>query len=65
MEAVAKEPGVAKKTGIPQSVGKEFASADESKMRAGKKLGPSAATKKRSPAELHALAGAFSKMGKR
>ena len=31
MEAVAHNPAVAKKTGIPQSVGKEFAKADEGK----------------------------------
>lgn len=29
MEAVAHDPGFAKKAGIPQSVGKEFASADK------------------------------------
>lgn len=31
MEAVAHDPGFAKKAGIPQSVGKEFAAADEGK----------------------------------
>ena len=31
MEAVAHNPGFAKKVGIPQSVGKDFAKADEGK----------------------------------
>jgi hypothetical protein len=31
MEAVAHDPGFAKKAGIPQKVGKEFAAADKAK----------------------------------
>ena len=31
MEAVAHDPGFAKKAGIPQSVGKDFAEADKGK----------------------------------
>lgn len=31
MEAVAHDPGFAKKAGVPQSVGKDFAAADEAK----------------------------------
>jgi hypothetical protein len=34
MEAVAHNPKFAKKAGVPQKVGKEFASADERKARA-------------------------------
>lgn len=30
MEAVAHDPGFAKKVGVPQSVGKDFAAADKS-----------------------------------
>ena len=37
MEAVAHDPGFAKKAGIPQSVGKDFAEADKGKKFAGKK----------------------------
>jgi hypothetical protein len=33
MEAVAHDPEVAKKTGIPQSVGKEFVNADSDEAR--------------------------------
>lgn len=33
MEAVAHDPKFAKKTGIPQSVGKEFAEADKGKKK--------------------------------
>ena len=40
MEAVAHNPGFAKKAGIPQSVGKEFAAADE-----GHKMGGSPKSK--------------------
>jgi len=35
MEAVAHDPGFAKKVGIPRSVGKDFAKADETKMKGG------------------------------
>jgi len=38
MEAVAHNPKFAKKVGIPTSVGKDFAAADEAKMRGGGKL---------------------------
>jgi len=38
MEAVAHSPKFAKKVGIPTSVGKEFAKADEAKMKGGGKL---------------------------
>lgn len=31
MEAVAHDPGFAKKAGVPQSVGKDFAAADKGK----------------------------------
>lgn len=37
MEAVAHDPGFAKKVGIKQSVGKEFASADKGKKFAKKR----------------------------
>lgn len=36
MEAVAHNPAFAKKVGIPQSVGKEFAAADKGKSFKGK-----------------------------
>lgn len=36
MEAVAHDPGFAKKVGIPQKVGKDFANADKT---SGKKFG--------------------------
>lgn len=42
MEAVAHNPAIAKKTGIPQSVGEEFALADKGKKFAAK---PKKATK--------------------
>ena len=35
MEMVAHSPGAAKRTGVPQSVGEEFAQADEGKHFAG------------------------------
>ena len=38
MEAVAHDPGFAKRAGVPQSVGKEFAAADASKAQARTKL---------------------------
>ena len=37
MEMVAHDPGAAKRVGVPQSVGEEFAQADEGKHFAGKK----------------------------
>jgi hypothetical protein len=36
MEAVAHDPGFAKKAGVPQSVGKDFAMADLGRKFAGK-----------------------------
>jgi hypothetical protein len=36
MEAVAHDPKFAKKVGIPQSVGQDFAAADEAKSRSDK-----------------------------
>jgi hypothetical protein len=33
MEAIAHNPAFAKKAGVPQSVGKEFAAADEAKKK--------------------------------
>lgn len=36
-EMVAHDPGAAKRTGVPQSVGEDFAKADEGKHFAGKK----------------------------
>ena len=38
MEAVAHDPKFAKKAGVPQSVGKEFAAADEQKKAHAKTL---------------------------
>lgn len=38
MEAVAHNPAFAKRAGIPQSVGREFAAADEGKKRLAKVL---------------------------
>lgn len=38
MEAVAHDPDFAKRAGVPQSVGKEFAAADESKKRLARAL---------------------------
>lgn len=48
MEAVAHDPKVAKKTGIPQSVGEEFAQADKGKKftKAAPKAAPKAKPKK-------------------
>lgn len=40
MEAVAHNPEFAKKAGVPQSVGKEFAEADERRKSAAKKMYP-------------------------
>ena len=37
MEAVAHNPKVAKSTGIPQAVGKEFVAADKAKKKGKKK----------------------------
>ena len=39
MEMVAHDPGAAKRVGVPQSVGEDFAKADEGKHFAGKKGG--------------------------
>lgn len=44
MEMIAHDPEAAKRVGVPQSVGKEFAAADKGKHFAGKK--------KRSAAEM-------------
>jgi ribosome assembly protein YihI (activator of Der GTPase) len=37
MAAAAKDPKVAKRTGVPQSVAKEFHAADKAKARKGKR----------------------------
>ena len=47
MEAVAHSPKFAKKVGIPTSVGKEFAAADEAKMKSGGLYANIAAKRKR------------------
>jgi len=47
MEAVAHSPKFAKKVGIPTSVGKEFAKADEAKMKGGGLYANIAAKRKR------------------
>ena len=39
MEMVAHDPGAAKRVGVPQSVGQEFAEADKGKKFASKKKG--------------------------
>lgn len=39
MEMVAHDPAAAKRVGVPQKVGKEFAQADKGKKFAGKKKG--------------------------
>jgi len=44
MEAIAHSPAFAKKAGVPQSVGKEFAAADKA---AGKTKEASSASKRR------------------
>lgn len=41
MEAVAHNPKFAKKAGVPQSVGQDFAAADEAKQPMGHKPHPS------------------------
>lgn len=39
MEMVTHDPGAAKRVGVPQSVGEDFAKADEGKHFTGKKKG--------------------------
>jgi hypothetical protein len=70
MEAVAHNPAFAKKVGIKQSVGKEFASADKGKsfkqggdMASKMNAGFMAMMKKKAPAKKMAAGGATS-MGK-
>lgn len=57
MEMVAHDPKAAKRTGVPQSVGKEFAAADKGKSFGGKKRKPS-------NAERQAMVSALTKGGK-